>query len=337
MMSAEQLHATRAEQRRLRLAEAEREQAAEEAEALMMTEEQHQILLKPFLSVKAEFTDLDGLRGADQSTIRVPAAPHPRPKLPAAHRDGSRTRSPVKGLFPPNPPPPAPYTGNNFAESSLLKAPQRLQPARSMSLLAAPATTAPLPRRRRAATTTAGQALAQAPMAADSLGSLLEVPPSAADPTPSARARLAALLSHAPAPNPPPRRTARSPPLSPALPALITTLTLPPERAPVVSPGDTSTIRPPARRTRPALPPQVPPPPGLRGWRSADVDGEDEAEGYADDDEADGPPMRRAGDARAYASGVPAWESDAEDEETPRPSPIEGDASPSRRWIRGFA
>ena len=38
MMSAEQLHATRAEQRRLRLAEVEREQAEEEAEALTMTE-----------------------------------------------------------------------------------------------------------------------------------------------------------------------------------------------------------------------------------------------------------------------------------------------------------
>ena len=70
------------------------------------------------------------------------------------------------------------------------------------------------------------------------------------------------------------------------------------------------------------------------GWRSADVGEESEADGYADDDEADGPPARGA---RAYASGVPAWESDAEDEETPRPSPVEGDASPSRRWIRGFA
>lgn len=354
MMSAEQLHATRAEQRRLRLAEAEREQAEEEAQALMMTEvsqenniqhtltlrqEQRQILLRPFLSVKAEFTDLDGLRWSDQSTIRVPAAPHPRPKMPAAHRDGSRTRSPVKGLFPPNPPPPPPYTDSPIAESSLLTAPQRLQPARSMSLLPPPATTAPLPRRRRAATTTtAGQAPVQAPVPADDRGALLEAPASAADPAPSARARLAALLSHAPPPQPPPlRRAARSPPLSPALPALITTLARPPDRAPVVSPGDTSTIRPSARRARPALPPQVPPPPGLQGWRSADVDAEGEAEIYADDDEADGPPLGRAGDARAHASGAPAWESDAEDEETPRPSPVEGDASPSRRWIRGFA
>ena len=304
------------------------------AHAHFAPQEQCQILLRPFLSVKAEFTDLDGLRWSDQETIRVPAAPpRPRPKMPVAHRDGSRTRSPVKGLFPPNPSLPPPYTDNNLAESYLLTAPPRLHTARSMSLLPPPGTTAPLPRRRRAATTTARQAPGKAPMTADSLGSLLEAPPSTADPAPSARARLAALLTHAPAP-PPPRRATRSPPLSPALPALITTLSRPPERAPAVSPGDSSTIRPPARRARPALPPQVPPPPGLRGWRSADVGEESEADGYADDDEADGPPARGA---RAYASGVPAWESDAEDEETPRPSPVEGDASPSRRWIRGFA
>ncbi|PPR05345.1 hypothetical protein CVT26_011609 [Gymnopilus dilepis] len=61
-LSAEQIHASRAEQRKQRLLEIEMEVAAEEAEALKLTEEQRQTLLRPFAAVKAEFTDLDGLR-----------------------------------------------------------------------------------------------------------------------------------------------------------------------------------------------------------------------------------------------------------------------------------
>ncbi|PPQ87880.1 hypothetical protein CVT25_000717 [Psilocybe cyanescens] len=38
------------------------EQAPEEAEAPLMTEEQRQLLMQPFATVKAEFADLDGLR-----------------------------------------------------------------------------------------------------------------------------------------------------------------------------------------------------------------------------------------------------------------------------------
>ncbi|KAF9033535.1 hypothetical protein BJ165DRAFT_1410281 [Panaeolus papilionaceus] len=53
---------TRAEQRRLKLREIENELAAEEAEAIKMTEEQRQTLLRSFTSVKVEFSDLDGLR-----------------------------------------------------------------------------------------------------------------------------------------------------------------------------------------------------------------------------------------------------------------------------------
>ncbi|KAF8968630.1 hypothetical protein BDZ97DRAFT_1916063 [Flammula alnicola] len=156
-MSLEQLHATRAEQRKQRLLEAERELAAEEAEALKMTEEQRQMLLKPFKSVKAEFADLDGhrwtqsalrkfqppqrrashvaapshstakkgtfvvLSNADlasfspDETIRVSSSVHQRPAFPSPllsskplptaqeapcrHRDGTHSRSPVKGLF----------------------------------------------------------------------------------------------------------------------------------------------------------------------------------------------------------------------------------------------
>ena len=80
-MSAEQLQlqASRTEQRKQRLLEVERELAAEEAEALKLTEvrcpklflvpcfhllqlqEQRQLLLQPFKAVKAEFADLDGL------------------------------------------------------------------------------------------------------------------------------------------------------------------------------------------------------------------------------------------------------------------------------------
>ncbi|KAF8876972.1 hypothetical protein CPB84DRAFT_1828908 [Gymnopilus junonius] len=133
--------------------------AAEEAEALKMTEEQRQALLKPFATVKAEFTDLDGLRWTQSALYmlspRSPqrrAPPHVPPNTPAdvlspksytnrgtafnvltkadldtispdatirpsfssssslvdlgipngnanRHRDGSHSRSPIKGLF----------------------------------------------------------------------------------------------------------------------------------------------------------------------------------------------------------------------------------------------
>ncbi|KAF9474147.1 hypothetical protein BDN70DRAFT_936881 [Pholiota conissans] len=167
------LQASRAEQRRLRLLEAEEELAAEEAEALTITEEQRQTLLRPFAAVKAEFADLDGLRWtqtalrrrqtshhnptpnpthnpanqainnttfavltnadlasfAPGDTIRIPPLPsRNRPRFPSPlirgttslpdtqpttdphsnphrhpppnnHRDGTRQRSPIKGLF----------------------------------------------------------------------------------------------------------------------------------------------------------------------------------------------------------------------------------------------
>jgi len=146
---------SRAEQRKQRLRELETEQAAEEAEALKMTEEQRLTLLKSFTSVKVEFTDLDGLRwsqtalhkfptnvahlsptshatskdntfvvltNADlanfsaEDTIRVSASttrlrprhpgyqvtlPHITSESHRRHRNGSRSRSPIKGLFQP--------------------------------------------------------------------------------------------------------------------------------------------------------------------------------------------------------------------------------------------
>ncbi|KAF8815591.1 hypothetical protein BYT27DRAFT_7128762 [Phlegmacium glaucopus] len=157
--SSDLVQISRAEQRKQRLRELETEQAAEEAEALKMTEEQRQTLLKSFTSVKVEFTDLDGLRwsqtalrkiqpfhrsparlstsqpkskntfvvltNADlasfspEDTIRVSASttqlwprypgqqtttPHLTtlfPQPPRWHRDGSRSRSPIKGVFQP--------------------------------------------------------------------------------------------------------------------------------------------------------------------------------------------------------------------------------------------
>jgi len=85
-MYAEQLQASRAEQRKQRLLELERELDAEEAEALKITEvccywaflvpfvylaqEQRQLLLQPFKAVKAEFADLDGLRWT-QTALRT--------------------------------------------------------------------------------------------------------------------------------------------------------------------------------------------------------------------------------------------------------------------------
>ncbi|PPQ78712.1 hypothetical protein CVT24_002337 [Panaeolus cyanescens] len=53
---------SRSEQRRLRLREIENELAAEEAEAIKLTEEQRQTLFRSFTSVKVEFSDLDGMR-----------------------------------------------------------------------------------------------------------------------------------------------------------------------------------------------------------------------------------------------------------------------------------
>ncbi|KAF5349909.1 hypothetical protein D9756_009301 [Leucocoprinus leucothites] len=53
---------SRQQLRRYRLLELEREQHLEDAEGLVMTEEQRQSLLGSFMSAKIEFHDLDGLR-----------------------------------------------------------------------------------------------------------------------------------------------------------------------------------------------------------------------------------------------------------------------------------
>ncbi|KAF8226376.1 hypothetical protein L208DRAFT_1054957, partial [Tricholoma matsutake] len=53
---------SRAALRKQRLLEIEKEQRIEDAEALIMTEEQRQTLLGSFSSVKVEFSDLDGLQ-----------------------------------------------------------------------------------------------------------------------------------------------------------------------------------------------------------------------------------------------------------------------------------
>ncbi|KAF9442537.1 hypothetical protein P691DRAFT_779356 [Macrolepiota fuliginosa MF-IS2] len=53
---------SRQQLRRHRLLELEKEQHLEDAEDLVMTEEQRQLLLSPFMSVKFEFHDLDGMR-----------------------------------------------------------------------------------------------------------------------------------------------------------------------------------------------------------------------------------------------------------------------------------
>ncbi|PPQ91085.1 LOW QUALITY PROTEIN: hypothetical protein CVT25_011954 [Psilocybe cyanescens] len=74
-MALEQMHASRAEQSKQRLIEAETEQAAEEAEAshfrslpryhaIKFYVEQRQLLMQPFATVKVEFADLDGLRSS---------------------------------------------------------------------------------------------------------------------------------------------------------------------------------------------------------------------------------------------------------------------------------
>jgi len=77
---------SRAEQRKQRLRELETEQAAEEAEALKMTEEQRQTLLKSFSSVKVEFTDLDGLRWSQTALCRFPSFHRSTPHIsPTSH------------------------------------------------------------------------------------------------------------------------------------------------------------------------------------------------------------------------------------------------------------
>ncbi|KAF7783381.1 hypothetical protein Agabi119p4_1405 [Agaricus bisporus var. burnettii] len=76
---------SRQQHRRNRLLEQEMEQRLEDAEGLVMTEEQRQLLLSPFMSVKCEFHDLDGLRWTQtalhkrQYNRRPSIAPHPVP------------------------------------------------------------------------------------------------------------------------------------------------------------------------------------------------------------------------------------------------------------------
>ncbi|KAF9458299.1 hypothetical protein BDZ94DRAFT_1270955 [Collybia nuda] len=69
---------SRAAQRKERLLQIEREQRIEEAEALKMTEEQREILLRSFTSVKVEFSDLDGLKWTHSALRRRQGAPHPK-------------------------------------------------------------------------------------------------------------------------------------------------------------------------------------------------------------------------------------------------------------------
>ncbi|KDR65311.1 hypothetical protein GALMADRAFT_148792 [Galerina marginata CBS 339.88] len=82
-MSLEEMHASRAEQRRQRLLEVEQELAMEEVEALKMTEKQRQLLHRPFATVKAEFTDLDGQRWTQrwtQTALRMRQPPQSQPQ-----------------------------------------------------------------------------------------------------------------------------------------------------------------------------------------------------------------------------------------------------------------
>ncbi|KAK0234212.1 hypothetical protein IW262DRAFT_1335106, partial [Armillaria fumosa] len=53
---------SRAAQRKQRLLEIENEQRMEDVEALRMTEEQRQVLLRSFATVTSEFFPLDGLQ-----------------------------------------------------------------------------------------------------------------------------------------------------------------------------------------------------------------------------------------------------------------------------------
>ncbi|KAF8067535.1 hypothetical protein FPV67DRAFT_1780639 [Lyophyllum atratum] len=73
-------HKTRAAQRKQRLLEIENEMRLEDAEALKMTEEQRETLLRSFTSVKVEFSDLDGL--AWNAPCATPTSPKPRGRSP---------------------------------------------------------------------------------------------------------------------------------------------------------------------------------------------------------------------------------------------------------------
>ncbi|TFK22479.1 hypothetical protein FA15DRAFT_671453 [Coprinopsis marcescibilis] len=123
---------SRAEQRRQKLLDAEREQQAEELEALKMTEEQFHTLKRSFMSVKFEFYDLDGLRWTPSAlysrqyrartswqatkhseipsstsatkeeykafydeTIRTPSRPRPYPSLLKTSNNGGLFQTPV--------------------------------------------------------------------------------------------------------------------------------------------------------------------------------------------------------------------------------------------------
>ncbi|PPQ91847.1 hypothetical protein CVT25_000794 [Psilocybe cyanescens] len=82
------MHASRAEQRKQRLIEAEMEQVAEEAGAPHMTEEQGQLLMQPFATVNAEFAVLDGLRWT-QTVLPKLQEPRPVPYSSPANADGN--------------------------------------------------------------------------------------------------------------------------------------------------------------------------------------------------------------------------------------------------------
>ncbi|KAJ3541771.1 hypothetical protein NMY22_g3765 [Coprinellus aureogranulatus] len=103
---------SRAEQRRLKLLEAEREQLAEEMEALKITEEQLNILKHPFRNVKFEFWDLDGLYWTKSSlytrqyTTSVPVAWPTDTTIPPTGTTSTYPSSYASSLAPP--PSPAP-------------------------------------------------------------------------------------------------------------------------------------------------------------------------------------------------------------------------------------
>ncbi|KAF6754729.1 hypothetical protein DFP72DRAFT_363742 [Ephemerocybe angulata] len=87
----------------MRLLEAEREQLEEEREALKITEEQLYQLKQPFLSVKFEFHDLDGLRWPAPSlytqylpSVAWPQVPTPAPEPTRVAPRAPPTRTPAK-------------------------------------------------------------------------------------------------------------------------------------------------------------------------------------------------------------------------------------------------
>ncbi|GLB39353.1 hypothetical protein LshimejAT787_0605150 [Lyophyllum shimeji] len=76
------VHTTRAAQRKQRLIQIENEMRQEDAEALKMTEEERETLLRSFTSVKVEFSDLDGLAWPASARCGgrgAPPPPSPRP------------------------------------------------------------------------------------------------------------------------------------------------------------------------------------------------------------------------------------------------------------------